>query len=227
MIYVGYAANPLMLPTASKLHDGGDDEGVAKLFADSQRVLVALFVAAVAGIVLFTPEIVKLTAGDAYLGTQTVMIVLAIAVGLDAVFGIYQWIFHLVRKPHYILWFSLVYMTLNLVAVFAAGVAGDTTLVAFAALAVVLVANTARFVIARRFIPIRMTTGAAVGLAAFFVALIPMVLVVRDMSLAARIPVGLALFGAVVASLWIGLTGRAVPGVARVALARSRVASPS
>jgi hypothetical protein len=118
-------------------------------------------------------------------------------------------------------------MSLNLIAVFAAGVAGDTTLVAFAALAVVLVANVARLIIARKFIPIRMTTGAAVGLATFFVALIPLVLVARDLPLGARLPLGVAIIGVAAASLWIGLSGRAVPGVARFGPARSRVASPS
>lgn len=186
MTYVGYAINPLLLPRASALHDAGDDASVRALFVQSQNVSMALYASGVAMFILFSHEIIRITAGPAYYRTANVMVLLAAAVGLEAVVGIFQWVFHLVRKPRYVLWFNLGYMLLNVGLVVAGALVGGATTVAAFVLVSVVVANIARYVVARRLLVIDLAKATAVGLVAL-AAVSPALAASRDLSFAVRV----------------------------------------
>ena len=197
--FLGYAINPLLLPRASVLHDEGDHSQVRRLFVSSQRVYTTLFVVVIAGLLLFAREVIEWTAGDAYLDGRTVLIVLAAAVGLEGLLGIFQWVFHLVRKPSYILWFNLAYMGLNLAAVMLAATVGGIELVAVSVFAVVVVANGVRMLLARRFVKIEVPLAVTLSLLALAVAT-PALLAIDESPFALRalVEVAIAILAVVV-----------------------------
>lgn len=186
MTYVGYAINPLLLPRASALHDAGDDTSVRALFVQSQNVSMALYASGVAMFILFSHEIIRITAGHAYYKTANVMILLAAAVGLEAVLGIFQWVFHLVRKPRYVLWFNLGYMFLNVGMVVAGALVGGATTVAAFVLVSVIAANVARCAVARRLLAVDVAKATAVGLLVL-AALSPALAACRDLAFGVRV----------------------------------------
>jgi O-antigen/teichoic acid export membrane protein len=215
--FLGYAINPLLLPRASVLHDSGDHREVRGLFEGSQRVYTTLFVVVIAGLMLFGDEVIELTAGSAYLGSVGVMIILSVAIGLEGLLGIFQWIFHLVRRPSFILWFNLIYMGLNLAAVIVAATVGGIELVATAVLVVVVIANGVRVVVARRFIEIDIPLVVAVALVGLAAAT-PGLLALDDASVPLRIGLEVAIAAVAVALL--------VPGAVRDVVRQLRGTRP-
>jgi O-antigen/teichoic acid export membrane protein len=196
MAYLGYAINPLLLPRASALHDAGDIGAVQRLFAQSQRVYLILYTAALAGLVLFSREVIELTAGKAYAGSQTVLIVLGAAVGLEALLGIFQWVFHLARRPRYVLWFNIAYMALNITGVIVAASFGGPAAVAVTVLVIVAVLNVARYAIARRMLPVRLEATTVLGLLGLGCVLAPGLVLARGWPLEWRAVLGVAIAGA-------------------------------
>lgn len=150
MSYIGLVVYPLLLPEASILYDGGRSEELDRLFRSSQRVFVALFTAAMAVIGLCGAEIIEITAGSAYFESRRVLVILSLAVGLEGLFGIYQWTFHLVKRTTFILWTNLAYLVLEVAAVIVAERLGGVAAVPWAVLGVVIVVNAVRYGLARR-----------------------------------------------------------------------------
>jgi O-antigen/teichoic acid export membrane protein len=196
MAYLGYAINPLLLPRASTLHDAGDLHAVRQLFDQSQRVYLTLYVIAVSGLVLFSREIIQITAGKAYLDSQVVLIVLGSAVGLEALLGIFQWVFHLARRPTYVLWFNVAYMAVNIVGVIVAASFGGPSAVAGTIFGTVVVLNIVRYAIARRMLPVRLEATTVAALLGFGGLLVPALVLVRGWPLAWRGVVELVVIGA-------------------------------
>jgi O-antigen/teichoic acid export membrane protein len=195
MAYLGYAINPLLLPRASALHDAGEFEGVQRLFAQSQRVYLVLYAVAVSGLVLFSKEIIQLTAGKAYVGSEVVLVVLGAAVGLEALLGIFQWVFHLARRPGHVLWFNLGYMALNIAGVIVAASFGGPGTVAVTVLVTVAVLNAARYAIARRMLPVRLEATTVLGLLGLGCLLVPGFVFARHWPLEWRAALGVAVAG--------------------------------
>jgi O-antigen/teichoic acid export membrane protein len=161
---LGYIINPLLLPRASKLYDGGDHEGVNRLFARSQQVYFVLYALVVTVLVLFSGEVIDLTAGDKYRNSAAVLVILAAAVGLEGLLGIFQWIFQLARRPALVLWFNVGYMLLNIAGVLVGAWLGGPAAVALGVLVTTVLANAIRYALARQLLPIRLEPAVAAGL---------------------------------------------------------------
>jgi O-antigen/teichoic acid export membrane protein len=211
MTYLGYAINPLFLPRASVLYDAGDVDGVRRLFRQSQQVYLALFAFALCTLILFAPEIIDFTAGRAYGGSKAVLVVLSAAVGLEGLLGIYQWIFHLVRRPTLVLWFNIGYMAANIVAVIVAASQGGPSTVALAVLATVVTANVVRYLIARRQLHVPIERATVAGLAVLGAGLVPTSVAAAQLSVAARLGV-LGLLLLVLAAGALAALRRLAPG---------------
>lgn len=170
--YLGYAVYPLLLPRASTLYDAGDIAGVRHLFARCQEVFVVMFLAAMVGVVLFAQDIIMLTAGPAFAAAAPVLVVLSLAVGLEQLFGVYQWTFHLVKKPRMFVYLGLLNLLLVFSAVAGFFTVGGLPLVPWAHVGAVLIINLTRFVLARRHLalgfPIRLLIILIVGMAGVF-----------------------------------------------------------
>lgn len=148
--YLGYAVYPLLLPNASHLFDKGDNEGVRKLFDDSQRVLLYLLIGALTIISLLSKEIVLLTAGPSFINSASVLLILSVAIATDLLFSIYQYIFHLVKKPQLILWLNIGNAIVLLVAIYIAGRFGGIAFVPWTVMIVAMLYNFIRYLYARR-----------------------------------------------------------------------------
>lgn len=229
MVYLGYAINPLLLPRASALHDAGDLVGVQRLFAQSQRVYLVLYALVLSTLVFLSKEVIDLTAGSDFLGGQVVLVLLGAAVGLEALLGIFQWVFHLVRRPSYVLWFNVGYMALNISAVLVAAALGGPAAVAGTVLGTVLVANLVRYRLTRRLLPIRLEPTTVVGVVSLAGLIAFWLAVARDWQLEWRALAALAVAAlcavagvGVVRDLAAGLpppddTGRTRRGLVRLA----------
>jgi O-antigen/teichoic acid export membrane protein len=194
LTYLRLAIFPLLLPRASVLHDSGDHDEVVRLFDLSQRVFLHLFAGIAVAIALLAPDIVAIAAGDAFAPAAPILILLSLAVGLEGLFGIFEWVFLLVRRTSLVLVFNLFNMALQVVAVFAvATLTGDIVAVAWTALGVVVVANGIRYLVARRLYPVR----AARGVLVVVVAVALVVVVAEELS--PSLPVAVRVAAAAVA----------------------------
>ena len=168
--YLGYAVYPLLLPNASRLYDGGNREGLRELFLRSQQLYLALLAGALAVIALFGQEIVLWTAGPAFAGSARPLLIISLALGFEHLFGVYQYVFHLVKQTRWIFWFNLTYGGLMVTFVYAAARIGGINLVPWAVLAAVLTSNALRYVVAQRHLalplPLPMLLAAALTLVA-------------------------------------------------------------
>lgn len=186
--YLSLAIYPLLLPRASVLFDRGEHDEVNRLFNASQRVYLALFSGAMVAIALLAEDIIRLLAGEAFAPAAGVFLLLCLVVGLEGILGIYQWVFHLVRRTSLILAFNLFYMALQLGVVYAVATStGDIEAVAVAAVAVALLANLLRYAVARSLYVVRITPVLVLHLAVLGGMLLAAVELGRDLSLGLRI----------------------------------------
>jgi O-antigen/teichoic acid export membrane protein len=154
LVFLGYAVYPLLLPRASQLYDGGDLSGVRTLFQDAQRLFMLLWAGAMACLALWASEIINWTAGDAYAGAEKVLLILSLAVGVEQLLGIYQYVFHLGKRTDRILWLNLGYAAMLLSGLALAGLVSGTLLAPWAVLAVTILFNIIRYQIAQRYLPL-------------------------------------------------------------------------
>jgi O-antigen/teichoic acid export membrane protein len=148
--YIGYAVYPLLLPRASRLFDQGRFDELRAMFRQSQLVFLMICSTALAFIGLFAGEIISLTAGENFAQSATIFFVLSLAVGVEQMAGIYQYVFHLVKKPRLILYFNLIYGVLAASFVYAAAKIGGVAYVPWGILAAVILLNVARYLMAQR-----------------------------------------------------------------------------
>lgn len=165
VIFLGYAIYPLLLGRASRLYDQGQTDALAQLFVSSQALFLALFLPMLITISLFRREIVTLTAGPAFLPAADILWVLTIGVGLEGTFGIYQYVFHLVKQPRWILWLSLAYAVMLAGCVTTVGFLGGTGLdAAWGIVGVAVVFQGMRFMLSRRLHPLSLRAPIPVAL---------------------------------------------------------------
>jgi O-antigen/teichoic acid export membrane protein len=189
LVYLGYAIYPLLLPRASRLYDSGDYDAVKKLFGDSQYVFLALCFGALFTITLFSHEIILFTAGPGFIGAANILIILSVAIGLEQLLGIYQYIFHLVKKPSFVLYFNLLYAVLTALGVIISARLGGVDLVPWALLAAVLVSNIIRYIVAQRQLVLPVQPGLLVCIAGAALLLTSAAFVAGDMAVLSRIGV--------------------------------------
>jgi O-antigen/teichoic acid export membrane protein len=170
LVYVGYAVFPLLLTRASQLHDVGDLPGLRRLFATQQRLMFAAYIAALGVALPFAREGVVLLAGREFEPAAEPFVALALAVCVDRVFGVYQYVFHLVKRPFWIFRLALLNATMMTAAVVYAATTHGIGAVPWALLLATLLFNTVRFAITRRYLPLPWPTVPAAGLAAILVA---------------------------------------------------------
>lgn len=152
--YLGYAVYPLLLPNASHLFDKGDIAGIRKLFDDSQRVLLVLLVGALTLLALFSREIILWTAGAAFINSAKVLLILAMAISADLLFGIYQYVFHLVKKPKLVLWLNIGNTFVLFVSIYVAARFGGITFVPWTVMIVAMLYNGVRYLHARQYMQV-------------------------------------------------------------------------
>ncbi len=209
MVFLGYAVYPLLLPRASRLYEAGDRQGLGDLFATCQAVFLALLAAALCVLALFAGDIVRLTAGPRFLPAAWMLVVLAVSVGLEQLFGVYQWIFHLCKRPSWILWLQILYAGMLLGAVAVAGRLAGVAAVPWAVLGATILFNGVRYGLAVRLLPLRverdlllaaagallLTTLLAAGSASWSLA-------GRFLGLAAALPMATLLVGVPLRQRW-------------------------
>jgi O-antigen/teichoic acid export membrane protein len=165
-VYVGYAVFPLMLPQSSRLHDAGDTEGLRRLFATYQQAMLAAYVAALGAVLPFARDAVVLLAGAAFESAAVPLAVLALAVCVDRVFGVYQYVFHLVKRPSWILWLSLVNAAMMAAAITSATLIGGVGAAPWALLLACVLFNAVRYAITSRYLQLPPPATVTVGVAA-------------------------------------------------------------
>jgi O-antigen/teichoic acid export membrane protein len=203
--YLTLAVYPLLLPRASVLHDSGEHDEVARLFAASQRVYLALFGGLAIALAVLSPDIVRATAGSSFAPAAPIFLLLSVSVGLDGLLGIFQWVFHLVRRTSLVLAFNLLYMALQVGCVFTvAMITGDINAVAWTVLLVVLVANVMRYAVARRVYILRLSKSTMFAIALVAAAVAAGAEFGQQLPLGLRLVVGLgAGAGGLGAAAWI------------------------
>ncbi len=154
VVFLGYAVYPLLLPAASRLHDEGDAVAVKTLFQDAQRFFVLLWTGGMAFLALWSVNIIAWTGGEAYSGAASVLLILSFAVGFEQMMGIYQYVFHLVKRTDLIFWLNLGYAATMMLSLAAAGYYYGIALAPWAALSAILIFNVVRYWIARRYLDV-------------------------------------------------------------------------
>ena len=154
LYYFGYAVYPLLLPNLSQLFDKSDYQGIRSLFAESQRVLLYILIGALTILGVLSKEIILWTAGESYIDAKEVLLILGMAVATELLFGIYQYIFHLIKKPKIILWLNVGNTVVLLGVIYFTAYLGGITFVPWAVLIVTIVYNTVRYIYARRYLQI-------------------------------------------------------------------------
>lgn len=159
MVFLGYAVYPLLLPKASQLYDARDVVGVRSIFNQSQRLFLALWAAAMAGVVLWAGEIIEWTAGSEFADARDILIILCLAVGVEQLLGIYQYVFHLVKQQQWILWLNLLYAAMLGLSLTLVGYFDTVALAPWAVLAVTLLFNLVRYRLAQGHLCLPLSAG--------------------------------------------------------------------
>ena len=152
MVFLGYAVYPLLLPEASRLHDRGNTAGILALFQGAQRLFMLLWAGGMTCLALWSVNIISWTGGNAFAGAGPVLLILCFAVGVDQLLGIYQYVFHLVKRTDLILWLHLGYAAIMIGSLAIAGFTSGIALAPWAVLAATLIFNVLRYRIALRYV---------------------------------------------------------------------------
>jgi O-antigen/teichoic acid export membrane protein len=151
-VLLGYAVYPLLLPRASQLYDKGDNAGVRELFKNSQRIFVTLWACAMLCLALWSAEVIAWTGGSAFLGAANALLILCFAAGIERVMGIYQYVFHLVKRTDLIFWLSIGNAAIMIAGLCIAGVTSGIEMAPWAVLGATLSFNIVRYRIALRYL---------------------------------------------------------------------------
>jgi len=193
MVYIGYAVYPLLLPRASRLYEEGNIEELKTLFRRSQQLTFLLLSMVMLCLALFGREVLLWTAGEKFIGEGLILLVLAFAIGMDQVLGIHQYLFHLTKRAKWIFWLNLPQGIILLLAVWLSAAVGGIRWVPWGVLVGVLISNTIRYEVARRFLPIPRPDYLMTALAGLLAAAWAMAWAVQDIALGPRIAVAAGL----------------------------------
>jgi len=174
MVFLGYAVYPLLLPAASKLHDEGNNAAVSFLFKDAQNVFVHLWGGAMACLALWSHQLIIWTGGHAFAGAAPIFLILCFASGLEQLMGIYQYIFHLVKRTDLILWLNLAYAGTMVVALAIVGATSDISWAPWAVLSATIIFNFVRYAVALKYlsIPVAQTLSAKIAAVAILTVIL-------------------------------------------------------
>lgn len=153
-VFLGYAIYPLLLPAASKLHDGGNALAVRTLFQSSQKLFIVLWAGGMACLALWSAQVISWTGGAAFAGAGEVLLILSFAVGLEHLMGVYQYVFHLVKRTDLIFWINLGYAALMMSALTIAGYTYGIVAAPWAVLTATVIFSAVRYRISFRYLPI-------------------------------------------------------------------------
>lgn len=153
-VFLGYAVYPLLLPKASKLHDEGNAVAVRDLFEDAQGLFVSIWAVAMTCVALWSNQIIAWTGGSAFSGAGHVFLLLCFASGFEQLMGIYQYVFHLVKRTDLIFWLNCGYAMMMVAALAIAGATSDISWAPWAILGATLVFNLVRYRMALRYVSI-------------------------------------------------------------------------
>ncbi len=151
-VFLGYAIYPLLLPAASRLHDNGNAPAVQALFQSSQKLFIVLWAGGMACLALWSAQIIVWTGGAAFAGAGKVLLILSFAVGFEHLMGVYQYVFHLVKRTDLIFWLNLGYAALMMSALAIAGYSYGIVAAPWAVLAATLIFSAVRYRIALRYV---------------------------------------------------------------------------
>ena len=154
MVFLGYAVYPLLLPAASKLYDEGNKAAVGVFFRDAQNVFVHLWGGAMACLALWAHQLIMWTGGHAFASAAPIFLILCFAFGLEQLMGIYQYVFHLVKRTDLILWLNLAYAGTMVVALAIVGVTSDISWAPWAVLSATTIFSLVRYTVALTYLPI-------------------------------------------------------------------------
>ncbi len=149
LVFLGYAIYPLLLTRVSKLHAENATDEIGRLFGLSQGVYLRLLALALAGLALFSGDIIAMTAGAAFAEAAGVLFVLAIAVSIDHFFGIYEFSMMAGQRHRSILLTHVFHVTLIIGIVYLLGGDGPLT-AAWGMVAAALLHNGLRYLLAQR-----------------------------------------------------------------------------
>ncbi len=152
MVFLGYAVYPLLLPRASKLHDEGDMTAVRTLFHDAQNHFMLLWAGGMTCLALWSADIIAWTGGSSFSGAARTLLILSFAVGLEQLMGVYQYVFHLVKRTDVVLLLNLGYAAITIASLAVAGFTSGITLAPWAILVATLLFNVLRYFVALRYL---------------------------------------------------------------------------
>lgn len=104
---LGNLTYAMLLPRLSRFHDLRQWKEMQQLTQASQRLFITVFGMTLVGLALMGQELVLLLAGPEYLPAAAILLILGLNVALDRLFGPYESVFYLVRKPIIVLWLNL------------------------------------------------------------------------------------------------------------------------
>jgi O-antigen/teichoic acid export membrane protein len=210
-VFLGYAVYPLLLPAVSRLHDGGDTAGVLTLFRDAQKLFVLLWAGAMACLALWSAEIIAWTGGKDFTGSAQVFLILSFAVGLEQLMGIYQYVFHLIKRTDLILWLNLGYAALMIASLTIVGATLGIAWAPWAVLVATLAFNIARYGMALRYLFLPMPSTLYVRVVALAVLTVLLAKYAADWSALPRLAMT-AVLGIVFAGLALRRMAVPIPG---------------
>ncbi len=155
---LGSLAYAMLLPRLSRFYDQGSWGEMRALTAMSQKLFLYLTGSALISLVLIGEEFVQFIAGDEYRQAAPVLVLLGMGVAIDRLFGPYEAVFHLAKRPVFAVYMNFV-SCINLgVGVLLGvylygGVKGGALGVLFSA----LLSNLMRFYFARRMFSLGMS----------------------------------------------------------------------
>jgi O-antigen/teichoic acid export membrane protein len=164
--FIGYAVYPLLLPATARLHDEGNVAGIASLFRTSQQLFILLWAAVMTCLALWSGDIIAWTGGSAFAGAAPVLLILSFAVGIEQLMGVYQYVFHLVKRTDLILWLNVANAAIMAGSLAIAGMTSGIALAPWAVLSGTIVFNVLRYWFGLRyaFLPIpAVLVGQALG----------------------------------------------------------------
>ena len=110
--YVGSLIAPLLLPRLSLLYDKRkslDISGVVEYFNQNVTCVILGVGSIWLFLALFSRELVLLTAGEKYPTASHTLFFLALYYGIDQIFGLWAYIYHLKKRPYILTALRLIY----------------------------------------------------------------------------------------------------------------------
>jgi O-antigen/teichoic acid export membrane protein len=187
LVFVGYVVLPLLLPRASRYFDSGELGRVRDIFHDAQNRLFVLLSVAILVISMFSVEILESLAGPAYIGASRILVILAVAVGLYHLIGIYEYLFYLGKRPWRLFMVNVLQALLCAAFVAIGARSGGVEWAAWGVYSAIVLANILRYRWAIRLIAMPFSKLMKYGLPVFAVLPIVIDVLLKDIDFVTRL----------------------------------------